>query len=38
MHTRLKPGNLNGRDHFVDLGVNGRMILEMTLKKQSVRM
>jgi hypothetical protein len=26
--------NLNGRDNFVDLGVDGRTILKLTLKKR----
>jgi hypothetical protein len=31
-YTKFWPGNLNGRDHFEDLGVH-RIILEWTLNR-----
>lgn len=30
------PGSLRGRDHFLDLGVNGRIILRWTRRKQDM--
>jgi len=34
MHTKFWPGNLKGRDHLEDLGVDGKIILEWILGKQ----
>jgi hypothetical protein len=31
MHTAFQLENLNGRDHFEDLGIDGRIILEWIL-------
>jgi hypothetical protein len=33
MHTELWSGNLRGRDHSEDLGIDGRMILKWILNK-----
>jgi hypothetical protein len=33
VHTRLWLGNLRERDHFRDLGIDGRTILKWILKK-----
>jgi hypothetical protein len=33
MHAKFCLGNLKGRDHLEDLGVDGRIILEWILKK-----
>jgi hypothetical protein len=34
MHTVFELENLNGRDHLVELGVDGSIILEWILGKQ----
>jgi hypothetical protein len=34
MHRQFRSDNLKGRDHSEDLGVDGRIILELTFKKQ----
>jgi hypothetical protein len=31
MHTKLRPENLNGKDHIEDLAVDGGIILEWFL-------
>jgi hypothetical protein len=36
-HTKLNSEKLTVRDHFGDLGIEGRTILKWTLKKQSVK-
>jgi hypothetical protein len=33
MHTKLWFENLKGRDHLEDLGVDGKIILELILGK-----
>jgi hypothetical protein len=33
MHTKFRSENLQGRDHLEDLSVDGRLILELILKK-----
>jgi hypothetical protein len=33
MHTKFVSGNLKGRDHSKDLGVDERIILKWFLKK-----
>jgi hypothetical protein len=33
MYTEFWSGNLKGRDHMEDLGVDGRIIIEWVLKK-----
>jgi hypothetical protein len=35
MNTEFWSGNLNGRDHFEDLDIDGREVLEWFLKKQN---
>jgi len=35
MLTKFVSGNLKGRDHLEDLGVDGKIILERSLRKQS---
>jgi hypothetical protein len=35
IHTQFKSENPKGRDHLADLYVDGRIILEGILKKQS---
>jgi hypothetical protein len=35
MHTKFCSGNLKGRYHLEDLGVDGRIILKLILKKGS---
>jgi hypothetical protein len=37
MHRKFWLGNLKGRDHSEDLGVDGRVILELILGKRSGR-
>jgi len=32
MHTKFCLENLKGRDHFEDLGVNGKILLEWILR------
>jgi hypothetical protein len=34
MQTNLWPGNLKGRDYLEDLGVNGRIHIEMDKKNR----
>jgi len=33
MHKNFQSEKLNGREHFADLGVNGRIILNWILRK-----
>jgi hypothetical protein len=35
MHTIFRSGKLKGRGHLEDLGINGKIILEWILGKQS---
>jgi hypothetical protein len=37
MCTKFKSGNLKGRDHLEDLGIDGRIILEWILWKWGER-
>jgi hypothetical protein len=37
MHLGFSWGNLNGRDHFEDLGLDGRMMINCVSKKQDGR-
>jgi len=38
MHTELWLESLNGSDHLEDLGTEGRMVLNLILKKMGVRL
>jgi hypothetical protein len=33
MHTKFRLGSMKGRDHLEDLGIDGRIILELTKGK-----
>jgi hypothetical protein len=33
LHTGCRWGNLRGRDHFEDIGIDGRIILKFIFKK-----
>jgi len=35
MHTKFLSENLKGRDHFEDLGMDGKITLQWVLGKQS---
>jgi hypothetical protein len=37
MHTKFQKENLKGRDHLIELGVDGRVILKRILNKWDVR-
>jgi hypothetical protein len=37
MHTMFQTENLKARDHLRDLGVDGRIILQRLLKRQTVK-
>jgi hypothetical protein len=37
MQAKFYLKNLKKRDHFEDLGVNGKIILKLILKKEGVR-
>jgi hypothetical protein len=36
MHTKLWSGNLNGRDHLDDLGIDRRVLIKCILKKEGL--
>jgi hypothetical protein len=38
MHRKFWLGNLKGRDHSEDVGVNERIILELILQKKNGKM
>jgi len=33
MHTKFWSGNMNGRDHIEELGVDGKVILRVDLRR-----
>jgi len=37
-HTKFYSGNLNVRDHLVNISAHGSIILKSTLTEQAVRM
>jgi len=37
MHTKFSSGNLNGRDHSEDVGLERRIMLEWILENKCVR-